>query len=118
MVGWMYCATETVTNLTLGVKNDEIIMVGVKKKLFLDHLIGTIHPEYSSAEESNFQIQQGPRQARNTVPGGHQSMPAFLPGTPAPWGLHLPRKPLSRISDINGEYCPASELSMHAKDHS
>ena len=65
--------------------------------VFLDHLIGTNHMEYSSAEKRNFQIQQGPRQARNTIPGGHQSMPAFLPGTPAPWGLHLPRKPPSRI---------------------
>ena len=65
--------------------------------VFLDHLIGTIQPEYSSAEESNFQIQQGPRQARNTIPGGHQSMPAFLPGTPALRGLNLRQKPPGRI---------------------
>jgi hypothetical protein len=65
--------------------------------VFLDHLIGTNHIEYSSAEESNFQIQQGPRQARNTIPGGHQSMPAFLPGTPALGELNLRQKPGGRI---------------------
>ena len=64
---------------------------------FLVLPIGTIHPGYSSAEKRNFKIQEGPRQAGNTIPGGHQSMPAFLPGNPALRDLNLRQKPRGRI---------------------
>ena len=80
--------------------------------IFLDHLIGTNHPEYSSAEESNFQIQQGPRQARNTIPGGHQSMPAFLPGTPALRALPLPQTTPGQIFNNHAACSTTRDLSL------
>ena len=50
---------------------------------FLVHQLRRFPIDLCTADKCISKIQQGPRQAGNTVPRGHQSKLAFLPGTPA-----------------------------------